>query len=101
MNLNLTTATRIGLNVLALVAVCIVLYLGSKIFIPTTIAILLAGIVRKTANPAGRLQPSWTGPPPESSKAVSRNYSISCGTDCDPATPLCEVSGGGVTQPQS
>jgi AI-2 transport protein TqsA len=50
MNLNLTTATRIGLNVLALVAVCAALYLGAKIFIPTTIAVLLAAILWPAAN---------------------------------------------------
>ena len=50
MNLNLTTATRIGLNVLALVAICAALYLGAKIFIPITIAVLIAAILWPAAN---------------------------------------------------
>ena len=50
MNLNLTTATRIGLNVLALVAIAAALYLGAKIFIPVTIAVLLAAILWPAAN---------------------------------------------------
>ena len=34
MKLNLTAATRIGLNVLALLGVAVALYLGQSIFIP-------------------------------------------------------------------
>jgi predicted PurR-regulated permease PerM len=45
MNLNLTTATRIGLNVLALLGVAVALYLGQSIFIPATISALLAVIL--------------------------------------------------------
>ena len=40
MNLNLTAATRIGLNVLALLGVAVALYLGQSIFIPATISAL-------------------------------------------------------------
>jgi predicted PurR-regulated permease PerM len=42
MNLNLSSATRIGLNVLALLGAAVALYLGQSIFIPVTIAALLA-----------------------------------------------------------
>jgi AI-2 transport protein TqsA len=45
MNLNLTSATRIGLNVLALIGVAVALYLGQTIFIPVTISALLAVIL--------------------------------------------------------
>ncbi len=44
MNLNLTTATRYGLNCLALLGIAIALYLGRSIFVPLTIAALLAAI---------------------------------------------------------
>ena len=44
-NLNLTSATRIGLNVLALLGLAVALYLGDSIFVPLTIAILLAAIL--------------------------------------------------------
>ena len=49
MNLNLTTATRIGLNLLALLGVSIALWLGRSIFIPLTIAVLLAAILYPAA----------------------------------------------------
>jgi predicted PurR-regulated permease PerM len=49
MNLNLTTATRIGLNVLALLAGIIALRLGESIFIPLVIAVLLATILWPSA----------------------------------------------------
>jgi predicted PurR-regulated permease PerM len=49
MNLNLTTATRYGLNVLALLGTSIALYLGSSIFIPVTISVLLATILYPAA----------------------------------------------------
>ena len=49
MNLNLTTATRYGLNVLALLGLSIALYLGRSIFVPLTIAILLAAILYPSA----------------------------------------------------
>jgi predicted PurR-regulated permease PerM len=44
-NLNLSTATRIGLNLLALLGVVVALRLGESIFIPTVIAILLSAIL--------------------------------------------------------
>lgn len=50
MNLNLTAATRIGLNVLALIGVAVALYLGQAIFIPTTISALLAVILWPAAS---------------------------------------------------
>lgn len=50
MNLNLTTATRIGLNLLALLGVGVSLYLGARVFIPLTIALLLAAILWPAAN---------------------------------------------------
>src|SRR5437660_257685 len=49
MNLNLTTATRIGLNVLALLAAIIALRLGESIFVPLVIALLLATILWPSA----------------------------------------------------
>jgi len=45
MNLNLTTATRIGLNLLALLGIAVSLYLGASVFIPVTIAVLLASVL--------------------------------------------------------
>jgi predicted PurR-regulated permease PerM len=45
MNLNLTTATRIGLNLLALLGISVSLYLGASIFIPLTIALLMASVL--------------------------------------------------------
>jgi predicted PurR-regulated permease PerM len=50
MNFNLTTATRIGLNILALLAAIIALRLGESIFIPLVIALLLATILWPSAN---------------------------------------------------
>jgi AI-2 transport protein TqsA len=49
MSLNLTIATRYGLNVLALLGIAVALYLGSSIFIPLTIAGLLATILYPAA----------------------------------------------------
>jgi len=49
MNLNLTTATRYGLNVLALLGISIALYLGRSMFIPITIAAMLAGMLYPSA----------------------------------------------------
>lgn len=49
MNLNLTTATRIGLNLLALLGIAVSLYLGASIFVPLTIAVLLASVLFPTA----------------------------------------------------
>jgi predicted PurR-regulated permease PerM len=45
MNLNLTTVTRYGLNVLAALGASIALFLGQSVFIPLTIAGLLAAIL--------------------------------------------------------
>lgn len=45
MNLNLTIATRWGLNCLGLLGFALALYLGSSIFIPLTISALLATIL--------------------------------------------------------
>src|SRR5947209_577105 len=50
MNFNLTTATRIGLNVLALLAGIVALRLGESIFIPLVIALLLATILWPSAH---------------------------------------------------
>jgi predicted PurR-regulated permease PerM len=44
-NLNLTAATRLGVNLLALLAGIMALYLGQTIFIPTIIALLLASML--------------------------------------------------------
>src|SRR5262245_29874790 len=45
MNLNLTTATRIGLNLSAMLGIATMLYLGASVFIPVTIALLLASVL--------------------------------------------------------
>jgi len=55
MNLNLTTATRYGLNVLALLGASIALYFGRSIFIPLTIAALLAAIMWPYARDLSRI----------------------------------------------
>jgi predicted PurR-regulated permease PerM len=44
MNLNLTTATRVGLNLLAVLGAVVALYLGKSVFVPLVIAVLLAGM---------------------------------------------------------
>ena len=49
MNLNLTTATRYGLNILALLGISLAFYLGSSVFIPVTISALLASILYPAA----------------------------------------------------
>ncbi|MBO0697920.1 MAG: hypothetical protein J2P46_05980, partial [Zavarzinella sp.] len=49
MNLNITSATRIGLNVLALLGVAVALYLGRSVLIPLTISALLAVILYPAA----------------------------------------------------
>jgi AI-2 transport protein TqsA len=54
MNLNLTTATRYGLNVLALLGASVALHLGQSIFVPLTIAALLAAIMWPWANSLNR-----------------------------------------------
>jgi predicted PurR-regulated permease PerM len=59
-NLNLTTATRIGLNLLALLGVVVALYLGQTIFIPLVIAVLLAGLAWPSVSWLNRrLRFSW------------------------------------------
>lgn len=45
MNLNLSSATRIGLNLIALLGAAVTLYLGQTIFIPLVIAVMLAFIL--------------------------------------------------------
>lgn len=45
MNLNLTLATRIGLNICAGFGISVALYLGSSIFIPVVFSILLASVL--------------------------------------------------------
>ncbi|HEX3151303.1 MAG TPA: AI-2E family transporter [Gemmataceae bacterium] len=50
MLLNLSSATRIGLNVLALLGASVALYLGQSIFIPVTISALLAVILWPAAS---------------------------------------------------
>ncbi len=50
MNLNLTTATRYGLNVLAALGASLALYFGKSIFVPLTIAGLLAALLWPWAN---------------------------------------------------
>jgi AI-2 transport protein TqsA len=60
MNLNLTTATRYGLNVLAALGLSVALYLGRSIFIPLTIAGLLAAILWPAASGLHRrIQMPW------------------------------------------
>ena len=44
-NLNVSTATRWGLNALILFSVILALYLGSTIFIPTILSVLLAAML--------------------------------------------------------
>ncbi len=50
MNLNLTTATRYGLNILAAFGASMALYFGRSIFVPLTIAGLLAALLWPWAN---------------------------------------------------
>src|SRR5262245_10718409 len=50
MNFNLSTATRIGLNFVALLGGIFALRLGEAIFIPLVIALLLATILWSSAN---------------------------------------------------
>ncbi|HEY1189993.1 MAG TPA: AI-2E family transporter [Gemmata sp.] len=45
MNLSLTLATRIGLNLCAVFGISVAIYLGSSIFIPVVFSILLASIL--------------------------------------------------------
>ena len=50
MNLNLSSATRIGLNILALLGVAVALYLGHSIFIPVTFSAMLAVLLWPAAS---------------------------------------------------
>src|SRR3954463_3007271 len=50
MNFNLTTTTRIGLNVVALLGGIVALRLGESIFIPLVISLLLATILWPSAH---------------------------------------------------
>jgi len=45
MNLNLTTATRIGLNLLVLLGIAVSLYLGASVFIPMMFSVLVASVL--------------------------------------------------------
>ena len=49
MNLNMSTATRWGLNAVILLSIVVALYLGQSIFIPTVISLLLAAMLWPTA----------------------------------------------------
>jgi predicted PurR-regulated permease PerM len=49
MNLNLTTATRIGLNLSAALGIAALLHFGANIFIPLTLAVLLASVLYPVA----------------------------------------------------
>lgn len=48
--MNLSTATRWGINALILLALVMALYLGKSIFIPTTLALLLAAMLWPAVN---------------------------------------------------
>src|SRR4051812_29407201 len=45
MNLNLTLATRIGMNICAFFGITVALYMGARIFIPVVFAVLLASVL--------------------------------------------------------
>src|SRR5262245_52528612 len=61
MNLNLTSATRMGLNAMALLGLAIALWLGESIFVPLTIAVLLAAILWPLVQSLNeRLRIPWT-----------------------------------------
>jgi len=59
-NLNLTTATRIGLNCLALLGVAVALRLGETIFIPLTFAVMLAAILWPVVEWLNRRRIPWS-----------------------------------------
>jgi predicted PurR-regulated permease PerM len=59
MDFNLTSATRIGLNVLALLGLAIALRLGESIFIPLVISVLLAAILWPAAEWFNRRGLPW------------------------------------------
>jgi predicted PurR-regulated permease PerM len=59
-NLSLTTTTRVGINLLALLGVVLALYLGKSVFVPLVISVLLAAMVWPTASWLhSRLHISW------------------------------------------
>jgi predicted PurR-regulated permease PerM len=60
MQLNLTTATRIGLNALGALGVAVALRLGESIFIPLTFAVLLAAILWPIAEWFNRRRVPWS-----------------------------------------
>src|SRR5262245_10597192 len=60
MQLNLTTATRIGLNALGALGVAVMLRLGESIFIPLTFAVLLAAILWPVAEWFHRRRVPWS-----------------------------------------
>ena len=45
MNLNLTLATRVGLNLCAIFGISAALYMGGSIFIPVVFSVLLASVL--------------------------------------------------------
>ncbi len=49
MNLNMTAATRIGLNGISLIGIALALYLGAAIFVPLTMSVLLASLLYPAA----------------------------------------------------
>jgi AI-2 transport protein TqsA len=61
MQINLTTATRIGLNVLGFLGISLALYLGKTVFIPMVIAAILAVLLFPAATKLHvRLKMPWT-----------------------------------------
>ncbi len=61
MQINLSTATRIGLNVLGVLGLSLALYLGKSVFIPMVIAAILAVLLFPAANKLHvRLRMPWT-----------------------------------------
>src|SRR5579864_8087211 len=59
-NLNLTTATRIGLNCLALLGVAVAFRLGESIFIPLTFALMLSAILWPVVEWLNRRRVPWS-----------------------------------------
>jgi AI-2 transport protein TqsA len=60
MQINLTTATRIGLNALGALGVAVALRLGESIFIPLTFALLLSAILWPVAEWFHRRRVPWS-----------------------------------------
>lgn len=59
-NLNLTSATRIGLNCLALLGVAVAFRLGESIFIPLTFALMLSAILWPVVEWLNRRRVPWS-----------------------------------------